>query len=329
MLAIRNVLYPTDFSSCAEVAMPYALQLARRHGAVLHVLYVAPTFGVDPIRGAFDAQVNDQAFYAHVREEADTHMTALLAPLESETVSIRQVHRRGMAPGPVLLDYAAAEAIDVIVMGTHGRRGARRMLLGSVAEEVLRRAACPVLTVPAKPDGPAEATIRRLLVPIDFSSFSHEALLYAHELATLYDAALDLVYVLDSSTHPELYAVALVEHGRLLARLEADARTRLEQLCKPLEAPPGGVDFHVRVGYTPKEIIDFAAERDVDLMVMASHGRTGLERFLLGSITEHVLRGATCPIFVIKSFGRSLLPASLRAIAKKLPTPEAPAGSEV
>ncbi len=147
MLPIKKILHPTDFSDGAAAAFDHALHLARHHEAELHLLHVVPTFGEDTIRGAYEAAIDADAFFQKLWDEAEAQMRALVETHQHRDVPLRHVLARGAAAGPIILDYAEAEAVDVIVMGTHGRRGVKHVLLGSVAEEVVHQALCPVLTV--------------------------------------------------------------------------------------------------------------------------------------------------------------------------------------
>lgn len=312
MLRIKRILHPTDFSPGAEAAFEQARRLAHRHGAELHLLHVAPTFGEDPARGAFKAATDEDAFYRKLRDEADERMQQLIdAHAEDGHVPVKRVHSRGVEPGEVILDYAASEDVDLIVLGTHSRRGMRRLLLGSVAEKVTHRSQCPVLVVREGKDNGEEAPgerTRRLLAPIEFAPLAVEVLRYARELAALNEATLDVLHVVDLLRHADLYHAGLRNVREVERDLEKKARERLEEVYDKAGGPAGSAAFHTRVGHPAQEIIEFAEHIRPGLIVLASHGRSGMERFLLGSTTERVLRGAPCSVFVTKPFGKSLLP---------------------
>lgn len=307
MLQIHRILHPTDFSAGARAALGHALHLARRFGAVLDVLHVSPALGADPLRGAFGASLDEEAFYQHLRREADAQMEATLGAFDTGGVEIRRVQARAYAPAPAVLDYAADEDVDLIVLGTHGHRGFREMLLGSVSQEVVRRATCPVLTVPAPDGSPAPgASVARVLAPIDFSASARTALRYAEALAALYAAPLDLLHVVGAPQNPEVYRQAILFDEVRDNAVEA-ARHALHQLVDGAGAPPAGMACHVQTGYPAREILAFAEAHQTGLIVMATHGLTGLQHFLFGSVSEKVVQRARCPVFVVKSFGKALL----------------------
>lgn len=311
MLNIHHILHPTDFSAGARAALHRALLLARRHDAVLHVLHVAPAFGADPLRGALDASVDEFTFERRLHNEGDAQMQAMLDAVDTEGVSVRCVQGRGNAPGAVILEYTEAEPIDLIVMGTHGRRGFREMLLGSVTQEVVRRSQCPVLTVCTPSEEQDEIRpIRRVLVPIDFSASSQQALRCAQELAVLYKARLDLLHVVGVPRNPELYDQAFPLFDEVKTGITDASLQGLQRLAKETLRPNVPASFHVRAGYPAREILLFAESHETDLIVMATHGLTGLQHFLFGSVSEKVVQRAPCPVFVVKSFGKSLLPSS-------------------
>ncbi len=309
MLRIRKIFHPTDFSPCADAAFVHALHLARRYGAALHVAHVAPSLFEHHLRDVLKAVLDEEAFEARQREEEQRRLHTLVTTYQAGDVPLVWASLRGLAPAAVLLDYAEAEDVDLVVMGTHGQRGVRRLLLGSVAEEVVRRASCPVLTVRAPETAPdvAVLTLRRLLVPIDFSPHALSALRYAVALAAPDQAHLDLLHVVDPVQRPAFYETGLRARRDLEAELEAEALRHLEEIYAEIENPAADVAFHARTGYPPQQIVAFAEETAADLVVIATHGLRGLERFPMGSVAERVVRGAPCPVFVTRPFGKSLL----------------------
>lgn len=302
MLHLDNILLARDFSSVSDRALRYALDLAARTGAALHVLHAdvlhkaerpedrpSPAQGLDEVRLAL--------------KEAGT------APGALDAVSVVEAVRRDVSPGPAILNYAAEEDVDLIAMGTHGRRGPSRILLGSVAEEVVRRAQQPVLTVrgPDEDARPvAASTCRRLLVPVDFSAYSREALRTAYQWAALHDARLDLLHVVVDDLHPAFYVGGMTSIYDSVPDLDEKVHAKLTDVAMDVLGTTDGVEAHVRTGSVPSSISDFAETHDVDLVALSTHGRSGLERFFLGSVTEKVVRHVSCPVLTLKAFGRSM-----------------------
>jgi nucleotide-binding universal stress UspA family protein len=307
MLEIRRILFPTDFSECAQVALPHAVRLAQLHDAdliLLHVLVLHQSTAMDVVEPFPGEEEARKALEETARQPAGTRVSHHVA--------------RAVAAAPAILDYAEEDGADLIVIGSHGRRGIRRLLLGSVAEEVLREAACPVLIVREDAKRSTEAEVKRILVPIDFSKQTALALDYAHELASSFGASLDLLHVVEVPTYPDFYVPfsAALETGAV----RQDAQARLDALAEPLRL------FHevhteVRVGRTSIEVTELAEDRGHDLIVLPSHGYSGLERVLLGSVAEGVLRRAPCPVLTVKPFGKDLRSKAAPVGAGSTPAP--------
>jgi len=298
MLSIHRVLWPTDFSEGAERAFPHAAALAAWHEAELHVLSVKE-------EGATSTAL-DSAFPVSQSALADLLTAEGDSPqhVDLDALSIVQRQEDG-SPPQVIVSYAEENDIDLVVAGTHGRRGVQRLLIGSVAEEVLRTAPCPLLTVRREDDVASVWAVRNILVPVDFSDASMDALRHAKELALTYGAQITLLHAVEEVIYPSAYGIepASLPGPRVIDRVEKNlaevARTQIGYEHVVVEA---------EVGYAPSTIIGYAEEKEVDLVVIATHGRTGLERMLLGSVAERVVRQSPAPAFVVKSFGKTLLP---------------------
>lgn len=298
MLHIRDILFPTDFSEQAERALPHALALAGRFDARLHMLHAVVLHAADP--GEPDHRFPDL-------EDAGSRLDGWAGERTGEGGEGRRVevvrHRqRGISAASVILDYVDDREVDLVVMGTHGRRGLRHMLLGSVAEEVVRTAPCPVLTVRGDGGrGPAQG-LERILVPVDMSEHSYRALDVARSLAAGRDTSVEVLHVVEDPPRPEPYdgprGGPEVDHGRVRETLVA--RMGGEGGAVPVEV-------HVDTGHTVSTIVDFAEREGVDMIVLASHGLTGLKRVLLGSVAERVIRRAPCPVLTVRAFGRRIL----------------------
>jgi nucleotide-binding universal stress UspA family protein len=303
-ISLNRILLPTDFSGTAAQAGRLAVQLARRYGAELHVLQVAAFRAAerhDPLAHLPDPE----RVMATLEAEA---LEAIHQLLDRDTagLSLLPVFRSGAAPGPEIVAYAAQQEVDLVVMGTHGHRGLDHLMLGSVAEEVVPRAGCPVLTVRAG-DQDASADWKRILLPLDFSDHSEPALRVAHHLAADSGAELRLLHVVEP-----LKSMGISNYGHDISQnWEVSQKQAAEELMRKACAalPASAVTFvHKTVIGRPADAIPtVAAEEGDDLIVIPTHGRTGLRRLLLGSVAERVVRQAPCPVLTLKSFGRSLL----------------------
>ena len=186
---------------------------------------------------------------------------------------------------------------SLIVMGTHGRGGIARVLMGSVAEKVVRTAPCPVFTTNGALRASAKG-FRRILVPTDFSAPSDAALDCARRLAAGFAASVHLLHVLTEvsdretgselfvSEPPEARSIRLIDaRDRLKHRITADDRVTLRATSEVIFGSPAQI------------IVDYAADNYFDLIVMGTHGRTGMAHLLVGSVAERVVRTAGCPVF--------------------------------
>jgi nucleotide-binding universal stress UspA family protein len=216
------------------------------------------------------------------------------------------VQQRSISTAPAILDYANENDIDLIVMGTHGRRGLGHLLLVSVAEEVVRVASCPVLTIREHEEPTPIEAIEQILVPVDFSGHSKKALAYAKEMAATYNARLHLLHVIEDVKYPAFYMSGRLSYFDIVPEVEAKSREALKKFLEDAGMSEATADIHVIEGHAAGDIVKFAASHSIDLVVIATHGLTGLDHFLLGSVTEKVVRRAPCPVFTVKAFGKSL-----------------------
>ena len=150
--------------------------------------------------------------------------------------------------------------------------------------------------------------IKHILTPIDFSEHSELALAHAREVAATYGATLDLLHVVEEPTFPAMYSAMMHELYGTLPDLNQDALRALQHLLSHSSGPDVDIGLHVVKGRAGTEILHFADQHAIDLIVMPSHGLTGLQHLLMGSVAEKVVRQAHCAVLVVKTFGKSLLP---------------------
>lgn len=298
----KHILVPTDFSPCAHHALTQAVELADTYDAHLHVLHVINELNMT-FYGTDDIRAKAEVLYDRMKAEAEAELRAL-APLHpwSEVKTTITVDM-GFDVASTIEEYIKDEHIDLVVMGTYGRESAQRIALGSVTERLVRRATCPVLTVGEEAPwaGSEEVVTNRVLAPVDFSEDSKRALRTAKRLAATYDADLDVLFVAEQHTVP------VFEEGGTpsldTVGMSADTRQRAEAALKQVAAMEGDPDLplstHVQEGRIAHAIVDFAETHGTDLIVMAPRGLSGMDRFVLGSSTERVMRAAPCPVLVL------------------------------
>jgi nucleotide-binding universal stress UspA family protein len=299
MLDINHVLFPTDFSEGAEPAFPQAVHFAEWHDATLHILNVRTSAQPDDLDTTreFPVPFSTMQGWLDRAGHDDANGPSL------KNVEIEQTQVDSAAPPEAIVDFVEGQGIDLIVMGTHGRRGLDRVRFGSVTEEVVRTAPAPVLTVQA--DAPSSVrTVRRVLTPIDFSDASETALRHAKEIALTQGAEIDLLHVVDKPMFPSAYGVdsAEVSTEELLDKAEQG----LGDLARDIVGHEHAMVKAV-AGHPVEEILNYVEQNDVDLLVIATHGRTGLNRLLIGSVAERVIRQSPIPVFLVKPERASLL----------------------
>jgi len=221
-------------------------------------------------------------------------------------ITIEAVVREGNTAGEIL-EQATSMKADLLVIGTHGRSGFERLLLGSVAEKVLRKASCPVLTVPAQsPDAvPAGPVLyRRILCPVDFSDASLNALKYATSMAQEADGQLTVLHVVadefeNAADMASMGFDASTSISSFLKQREEALRRRLQELVAT--APDfGSVESLMTHGKPWREVLRIAADRQSDLVVMGVQGRGAADLLFFGSTAQHVVRGASCPVLTLR-----------------------------
>jgi nucleotide-binding universal stress UspA family protein len=295
MIRITHVLCPVDFSETSQHAMDHAAALARWYEAkltLLHVFATLPTMDLPPV-------ILDDASRERIKT-AMRRMTARVPPdipLDLRVEQAEHVHDE-------ILAHVAATQADLLVLGTHGRSGFQRLFLGSVTEKVIRRATCPMLVVPPRaPDVPADTPVqfKRIVCAVDFSDSSLTALAYALNLAEEADAHLTLLHAIEMP--PELRENPLLpdfDVDRIHAAAEADALQRLRALIPDHAKTYCAVETAVAEGRAYRQLLLRAAEEKADLIVMGVHGRGAIDLLMFGSTTYHVIRAATCPVFIVR-----------------------------
>jgi nucleotide-binding universal stress UspA family protein len=222
-------------------------------------------------------------------------------------------------PASQILDRVHHLPADLLVLGTHGRSGFERWALGSVAEKVLRRALCPVLTVPRRmghAPGDSRAVFQRILCPVDFSEASMLALEYAFSLAREADGRITLFHCLETLSEEEVPELLHFDITRFHQHLEETALQKLSTLV-----PAGAQDWCepetlVTSGKAYREILRVSEERESDLIVMGIHGRRPFDLTLFGSTAQQVVRRAACPVLTL---------GARRRVAARVPLPPAAA----
>ncbi|WP_433629424.1 universal stress protein [Halomicrococcus sp. NG-SE-24] len=279
-----NILVPTDGSDCAQAAVGYAEDLATRYEARVHTLSVADS------RTLENVPQHDQIKNERVDLVARAHNE-----LSESGIPVEQAVRTDI-PHKAILTYTSEQDIDLIVMGTHGRTGVERYLLGSVTEKVVRLSNVPVLTVKAKDDGEITYPYTDILVPTDGSEGAEAAIGPAVDIASTYDARIHALSVIDT-----MAMGTDVGSGAILDALEESAQSAVETIEEQAtQASVSAVETAIEHGNPYRGIRSYVEELDIDLVVMGTHGRSGIERYLLGSVAEKTVRTSPVPVMTVR-----------------------------
>ena len=300
MIEIKRILCPTDFSEFSQHALEQAVAIARWYGSEITALHV---FGISVTAPALTADggiiaLDRTSLMAGFQRELEKDLEQFVAPVASAGVTIR----RSIVEGEIvrtIVTQASALPADLVVMGTHGRSGFERLLLGSVAERVLRKAPCPVLTVPRRaPD--TKLRFKHVLCPIDFSDSSRAALKLALSLAQEADARLVVAHVVELLSDGEIREYRMFTDPGYRENFERAAREQIAAAIPDAARTFCAIDEVVVIGKAYKEILRLAETREADLIVIGVHGRGAADLMLFGSTTQHVVRQATCPVLTLR-----------------------------
>lgn len=281
---IERILVPLDSSELAEAVLPYVEQLAARTGAGVRLLTVVRN---EAERGQASAYL--QAKRDQLRAQAMEVSVSVAPDGEAETI----------------LAEADAWNVDLIAMSTHGRSGVLRWVFGSVADKVVHGSSRPLLLVSSRPprERPAEIKIERILVPLDGSELSLTVLPYVEDLAKALGASLVLfnaVIPLDIYPGTE---VAPARVGSILDDLMAQAQSFLTTVEKECEGRGVKARSIATIGFPVDEIGRVATEVGASLIALASHGRSGLRRWVMGSVADGVVRRSSLPCLMVRPQG--------------------------
>ena len=286
-ISLRNILYATDFSAIAENAALYALELARSYKAKVHALHVRTleVYGMAPPES-----------WPILREAAEALAKQQAHELGRTFASV--AHESIIAEGDVwdfIAEHIRKDHIDLLVMGTHGRNGLGKLLLGSVAEKVLRRAPCPMLTVgPRVRVGPERVVaMKRILLAANFSPASDAAAAYALSLAQENQALLDIVHVIEPQKAGEIVHASELTAG-CLGRMRSLIPPEADLWCEPHTI--------VEVGEPAEQILKVAKARRADLIVLGVKSAAAVPgaAHIPWTTAHKIIAEAECPVLTVR-----------------------------
>jgi len=290
-MRVKSILAPTDFSETANHAVEQAIELSLCYGAELHLLHVVEARHHD--QAAVTGVLQD--YLQKLEEDAEQSLALKVDVLRGNKVDVRYETTRDATPFDGIASKAAKLEPDLVVMGTHGRTGLNRLLLGSVAEKVLRHVPVNLLALNKKaPLIRAARAFERILVPVDFSEFSKHALEMAVNLLVP-AGELHVVHVVASPIHPSFYAGGVTQLFQVDPELPKKIHDRIAEW---LEGQPV-TSIVVREGDVYAEIEDVRKIVDPQLVVMGTRGLTGLDHLLVGSVAEKMVRISEIPVLTV------------------------------
>ena len=309
----RSILVPLDGSAAAEHALPTALSLARRFGAALQIVHVhVPVWGVYGEGEWYDENTDRE-----MRENGQAYLDSVLQRLAAVGDTLLSSALLEGSVASTINRHAVAAEVDLIVMTTHGRGPMARFWLGSVADSLIRQTSIPVLFVqPQETEAELtqESVFKRVLIPLDGSQLAEQILEPGMALATAMKAEVTLLRVVQQLTpasyDPDSNRISGLRPSGLKQLQEVDrqewsrAEEYLDQLAARLRAGSLSVQTRVVSHMRPATaILDDASSNGADLIALATQGRGGLKRWLVGSVADKVVRGATTPVLVYRPTG--------------------------
>jgi nucleotide-binding universal stress UspA family protein len=273
--------------------MNYAAGLAANYGSALRLLHV-----ITPIpAAAYEYAIDTSALMKSMEESSTQEMKALISGLKDATLQVDTEIRTGDAYDEIKRAIDGLKP-DLIVMGTHGRRGVERWFMGSTTEKLLRHTPVPLVTISGAGERCITPKFRRILVTTDFSEGTSDALAYAFSVAQENESQVTLLHV--------VHDVPADVSGRYRDPLMAGVRKQLDDLVPPEAKNWCDIVTRVEVGVPYRMILRTLEDEKVDLLIMNIHGKGMLDRALLGSTAERVVRVASCPVMLIPPLKRKL-----------------------
>jgi nucleotide-binding universal stress UspA family protein len=295
-MEIQKILWAYDGSKESEEALGYAVFIAKKFGSAIMGTHVIP----EPEKLLYESEFRD--WTVKVEERIKSQLSSIANELTSQELNFQGLVLKG-EPDKEIVEFANREKVNLIVMGKRGQGLIDRMLTGSTTLRVLRESSVPVLTV-KKREKKVSLDIRKILVPIDISEDSDSALNYAIDLAIKLKASISVLYVL--SLHIYDYEIPYSVLDDSINASSIEISTRVEEIKLKRQAADDEVaklEINTEAIHglsTAISIVDYASKNDADLIVINTHGRRGVKRLILGSVTEKVIQEAHCAVLALK-----------------------------
>ena len=295
-----KVLLATDGSEESELASRAAVELCETTGPELHVVHVGPAVRhVGDMGPVFLDPQAEQAAQERLDEQSQEQLDAEVKKVGELGARAAGTHLRAGDPADLIVRLAEDLGARMIIMGSRGRGGVRRALMGSVSEDVVRHAHCPVLVV--RRDGGHTLFPARIVVAVDGSRESDAAARIAAELSEPAGSELYVVHAGPTAHLPYQYPYLAENVESFYEQAKEEARKFLEGQAEKIRAETDApVHTSLRIGSPEKEIVELADEVDAGLVVLGSRGLGGIRRAMMGGVSDSVVRHARCPVLVVR-----------------------------
>lgn len=279
-LALKKILFATDFSPVSEAALPFAVAIARRFESRIEAVHV---FALSEVQPMFDA---GPTVMEGVLARAEEEMGKLLSSDAFEGIPHDGRVRGGVEIWTEIESVIESDKIDLVVLGTHGREGLKQIVLGSVAETIFRAAPCPVLVVgPKVPKKTTLPVFRDLLFATDLSPASLRALPFVQGFAEENNADLIVLHVSEEKVRDK--------------KEQASATESLRKWMRELIPPKSALEYEVRFGHPADGILEVAADRRCDLIMLGAHHASNFASHLPGAVAHRIVSEAECPVLTV------------------------------
>lgn len=308
---MKSILVPLDCSAFSEQALPLAIKLAKESNATLHLLSI---YSLNNAIWLESTTYIDSDLAAAFQKRYQTYLDSISARIRQQGVSVEAtVLPQSGSISKLITEHAEQLHADLVIISTHGRGGLARMFLGSVADELIRQLNMPLIAVrpqEANVDVSQSPQLQRILVPLDGAEEAEKMLPAVEKIAKVTNAQLTLLQVITPllATEYEPQGIAnfdeevsqlLKKSEEIQTHLRQEAEQYLERVASQLQQHGLTVETQIAIRENPaKAILDIADQEAFDLIALETHGRKGISRWVLGSVADKIIRGATIPIMV-------------------------------
>jgi nucleotide-binding universal stress UspA family protein len=307
---MKTILVPLDGSALAEQVLPYVQLMAPSMAAQVRLFHAIPDWALDDV---FETaalygpgglillpQELDRHSVEQLRKQAEDYLAAQAAPLRAAGLDVVTEVRFG-SPAELIVEAAAATSVVLVALATHGYSGLKRWTLGSVTDKVAHATTTPVFVVRGQAQATVARPIKRILVPLDGSPLARQALPLAAELAVQMQAELLPLNVVVPPIGEAVEHLGPYTATEATIPLRAQLFEELDSVVETLMQHHVPITPTIAQGFVAETIIEEATRQQIDLLIMATHGRSGLKRWALGSIADKLLHSAPVPLILVRA----------------------------